>query len=119
MLAEAPRLEPMLGQVLAYGTQHSDQFGSYGLIWHEDGSASVFVSFTADLNVHRSASRRPSTIPDDSIVCQVAVNEATAHNPGDARPRARRAGAFRPSASAARAPSRASRAATRSSLPAS
>jgi hypothetical protein len=32
MMAESPRLEPMLGQVLAYGGQHPDEFGSYGVI---------------------------------------------------------------------------------------
>lgn len=45
MPAESSRLEPMLGQVLAYGGQHRDQFGSYGLVW-DGADASVFVSFT-------------------------------------------------------------------------
>ena len=118
MLAEASRLEPMLGQVLAYGTQHSDQFGSYGLIWHEDGSASVFVSFTADLNVHRSALETTVDHPDDLIVCQVAVNEATAQSIQATLAR-ELDGRFWPSASAARAPSRSCSPQTRSSLPAS
>ena len=33
--AEQRRLEPMLGQVLAYGGDHADQFGGYGLVRNE------------------------------------------------------------------------------------
>jgi hypothetical protein len=78
MTAEQSRLEPMLGEALAYGSQHADQFGTYGLIWHEDGSASVFVSFTADLDVHRAALEPMVEHREDLIVCQVAINGSTA-----------------------------------------
>ena len=74
MMAESTRLEPMLGQVLAYGGQHADEFGSYGLIWQSDGDASVFVSFTSHLDEHRDALRQVVAYPDELIVCQVAVS---------------------------------------------
>ena len=63
MMAEQSRLEPMLGQVLAYGAQYPDQFGTYGLIWHDDGSASVFVSFTADVESTVRRCWQPWSIP--------------------------------------------------------
>jgi hypothetical protein len=46
MTTESSRLEPMLAQVLAYGGEHPDEFGSYGLIWHAGGDASVFIALT-------------------------------------------------------------------------
>lgn len=74
MMAESARLEPMLGQVLAYGGQHADQFGTYGFIWHGAGDASVFISFTSDLDAHRDALAEFVEHPDELIVCQVAVS---------------------------------------------
>lgn len=73
MFAEMSKVEPMLGLVLQYGGQHSEQFGSYGLVWHDVNDASVFISFTADLDVHREALRALVSYPDELIVCQVAV----------------------------------------------
>ena len=74
MMAETARLEPMLGQVLAYGGQHPDEFGTYGLVWHDGGDASVFISFTSDLDVHRAALEAAVAHPDQLIVCQVGVS---------------------------------------------
>ena len=74
MQAELARVEPMLGQVLAYGGQHPDQFGSYGLVWHAGDDASVFISFTSDLDVHRAALEAVVAHPDELVVCQVAVS---------------------------------------------
>jgi hypothetical protein len=71
--SEAGRLEPMLGQVLAYGGQHSTEFGNYGLVWHNDGNASVVISFTGNLDTHRTALRSQVAHPDELIVCQVAI----------------------------------------------
>ena len=71
---EQRRLEPMLASVLAYGGQHPDQFGSYGLVWHGSGDASVFVSFTSDLDVHRAALHQIAEFPDELIVCQVPIS---------------------------------------------
>jgi hypothetical protein len=56
--AESSRLEPMLGQVLAYGMQHADQFGGYGLVWQSADDASVFISFTKNVGEHRAALAR-------------------------------------------------------------
>ena len=74
MLAESARLEPMIGQVLAYGGEHADQFGSYGLVWGSDGDASVFISFTSNLDEHREALGAVVAYPDELVVCQVAVS---------------------------------------------
>ncbi len=74
MQTELARLEPMLGTVLAYGGKHPDEFGSYGLIWQATNDASVFISFTADLDVHREALNSLVAYPDELIVCQVAVS---------------------------------------------
>lgn len=74
MAAEASRLEPMIGQVLAYGSQHPEQFGSYGLIWHDGGDASVFISFTSELAEHRQTLAGMVPFPEELIVCQVAVS---------------------------------------------
>ncbi|BAN02521.1 hypothetical protein [Ilumatobacter coccineus] len=74
MVAESSRLEPMLGQVMAYGGDHPDQFGTSGMIWHGAGDASVFASFTADLDVHRSALSDLVEFPDELIVCQTGAS---------------------------------------------
>jgi hypothetical protein len=75
MQAEVERLEPMIGQVLAYGAGHPDEFGAYGLVWgHSPGDASVFISFTSDLDTHRHALRERVSYPDELLVCQVAVS---------------------------------------------
>lgn len=73
-IAEASRLEPTLGQVLAYGSDHPDVFGSYGLVWRDAGDASVFASFTGDLHPHRDALESIVEFPDDLIVCQVSIS---------------------------------------------
>jgi hypothetical protein len=73
MQTELVRLEPMLGIVLAYGGQHPEEFGSYGLIWQGTNDGSVFISFTADLALHREALNNLVEYPDELIVCQVAV----------------------------------------------
>jgi hypothetical protein len=64
----------MLGVVLAYGGQHRHQFGSHGLIWHGTNEASVFISFTTNLDLHRDALNELVSDPDELIVCQVAVS---------------------------------------------
>jgi len=74
MQTELSELEPMLGTVLAYGQQHRDEFGSYGLIWHGLNDASVFVSFTTNLDQHHAALADVVAHPDELIVCQVAVS---------------------------------------------
>jgi hypothetical protein len=78
MMAESSRLEPMLAQVLAYGGEHPDVFGSYGLIWHDGGDASVFIALTSNLDLHRAALEATVEYPDELIVCQVAVSEKVA-----------------------------------------
>ena len=70
---ESSRLEPMLGQVLAYGQQHADQFGSYGFVWQSADDASVFISFTANVDEHRDALARIVQFPDQLVVCQAAL----------------------------------------------
>jgi len=78
MQTEVARLEPMLGQVLAYGSEHSAEFGNYGLVWHSDGDASVVISFTNDLEAHRTALRSDVAYPNELIVCQVAISGTVA-----------------------------------------
>jgi len=73
MMAEVTRLEPMIGQVLAYGQAHADVFGSYGLVWLGGDDASVFASFTGDLDIHRTALAATVPYPDELVVCQIAV----------------------------------------------
>lgn len=73
MMTESGRLEPMLGHVLGYGAQHPDEFGSYGLVWHASDDASVFVSFTGRLDLHRTELEATVEYPDELIVCQVSV----------------------------------------------
>lgn len=74
MIGESAHLEPMLGQVLAYGGEHPDEFGAYGFIWHDGGDASVFISFTSNLDTHRASLQGLVAYPDELIVCQVAVS---------------------------------------------
>lgn len=78
MLEEASRLEPMLGQVLAYGQAHPDVWGSYGLLWQGAGDASVFVSFTTEIERHRAALVEQVAFPEELVVCQVAITGAEA-----------------------------------------
>jgi hypothetical protein len=77
MTAESSRLEPMIGQVLAYGTEHADEFGTYGLVWHAAGDASVVISLTDNLEAHRSALVDVAAYPDELIVCRAAVSGAS------------------------------------------
>jgi hypothetical protein len=74
MQTEMAKLESMLGIVLAYGGQHADEFGTYGLIWQGANDASVFISFTKNLDLHRDAINKLVAHPDELIVCQVAVS---------------------------------------------
>jgi hypothetical protein len=74
MQTELAKLEPMLGVVLAYGREHRDEFGSYGLIWKATNDASVFISFTQNLNLHRDALNQLVAHPAELIVCQVALS---------------------------------------------
>lgn len=76
--AEVARLEPMLGKVLAYGGQHADEFGGYGLVWHGADDASVVISFATDVDVHRAALSGMVEHPDELVVCQVAVSGVVA-----------------------------------------
>lgn len=73
-LAESHRLEPMLGQVLAYGGEHSAEFGTYGLVWHDRSDASVLISLTGDLDAHRETLEGLVDHPDELIVCQAALS---------------------------------------------
>jgi hypothetical protein len=74
MGAEQARLDPMVGRVLAYGTDHSDEFGTYGLVWHDAGDASVFISLTSNLDTHRAALAQVVEHPDELIVCRAALS---------------------------------------------
>lgn len=76
MYDETSRLEPMLGVVLQYGSEHRDVFGGYGLHRHSSTDASVFVSFTGDLAEHRAALADLVEYPDELIVCQAPASEA-------------------------------------------
>ncbi len=49
------------------------QFGSYGLIWHSETDASVFISFAGELAGHRTALSGIVEFPEELIVCQVAL----------------------------------------------
>ena len=62
------------GGCSAYGTDHADEFGTYGLIWHDAGDASVFISLTTDLDAHRAALAEIVEYPDELIVCQAALS---------------------------------------------
>ena len=54
-LAVSTALESVLGQVLAYGGEHVDEFGGYGLVWDGPRHAAVFAAFASDLSPHRAA----------------------------------------------------------------
>jgi hypothetical protein len=73
-IGESGRLEPMLGQVLAYGGEHREELGTYGLVWRSAGDASVVISFTAHVDAHRSALDQLVEYPDELIVCQAALS---------------------------------------------
>lgn len=79
-LGEAQRLEPMLGIVLAYGGDHPDTFGAYGLVWHGAADASVFVGFTDQLDEHRANLVDIVPFPDELVVCRVAHTEQQARD---------------------------------------
>ncbi|MEM9749151.1 MAG: hypothetical protein AAF945_20855 [Actinomycetota bacterium] len=74
---EQARLEPTLGLVLQYGTEHPDDFGGYGFHWRSDADGVVFASFTGDLDAHEAALRDIVDDPDDVVVCPAAANQAT------------------------------------------
>lgn len=63
----------MLGIVVAYGTEHADSFGSYGLHWIESDDASVFISVTHDIAVHRAALEGMVPFPEELIVCRAVI----------------------------------------------
>ena len=77
-LAVSTALESVLGQVLAYGGEHVDEFGGYGLVWDGPRHAAVFAAFASDLSPHRAALATIVSDPKDLIVCQVAVSERVA-----------------------------------------
>lgn len=77
--AEAGRLGSMIEHVRVYGTQHPDEFGTYGVVWHGGGDASVLISFTENVDVHRSALLSDVEYPDELIVCQAAITGDIAH----------------------------------------
>lgn len=77
-LAVATALEPVLGQVLAYGGAHADEFGGYGLVWDGPRHAAVFAAFASDLKAHRAALDPIVRDPKDLVVCQVAISERVA-----------------------------------------
>jgi hypothetical protein len=77
-MAESARLEPLLAQVLHYGSQHADVFGGYALHWVATDRAEAVAAFVGDLDAHRQALQEFAEDADDLVVCQVAVNEATA-----------------------------------------
>lgn len=53
VIDELERLGPTLAAAQSYGAEHADQFGVAGFHWNGPGDASVFVSFTGDLDEHR------------------------------------------------------------------
>ncbi len=61
--------------VLAYGGEHPDSFGGYGLTWHSSEDASVFVAFSGDVAVHRDALDDLVDHPDELIVCQSVMSD--------------------------------------------
>ena len=69
MLAEATRLEPMLGQVLAYGSERPDEFSGYRLEWIGPNDASVVITMTSDRERHVEALEQVVEFPDELIVC--------------------------------------------------
>lgn len=73
-VAEATRLEPVLGQILTYGSAHRNEFGNYGLLWQSNDDASVFIAFTSHVDEHRDALDKIVAHPEELIVCQVALS---------------------------------------------
>jgi len=69
MLAEATRLEPMLGQVLAYGSERPDEFSGYRLEWIGPNDASVVITMTSDRERHVEALEQLVEFPDELVVC--------------------------------------------------
>jgi hypothetical protein len=70
------RIEPMLGQLVAYGQMHPEVFGGYGLVWHGPDDPSAFVGITHDVASHRAALERGVDHPDDLVVCRSPLNQA-------------------------------------------
>jgi len=70
MLSEAGRLEPMLGQVLAYGGERPDEFAGYRLEWIGPNDASVVITMTGEIERHRSALVDIVEFPDELVVCE-------------------------------------------------
>lgn len=68
-LAEAQRLEPMLGTVLAYGSAHPETFAGYGLAWQSADDASVYIAFSGDVDTHHAELHAQVQNPDELIVC--------------------------------------------------
>jgi hypothetical protein len=75
MGAESGRLEPMLGQVLAYGQAHPDVFAGYGLTWHSANDASVVIALAGDLAGPRAELEQSVLYPDELVICGAAMNE--------------------------------------------
>ena len=67
--AEATRLEPMLGQVLAYGSERPTEFSGYRLEWIDPHDASVVITMVDDADRHRRALQDIVEFPDELIVC--------------------------------------------------
>lgn len=74
-LAEATRLEPMLGTVLAYGIAHPDTFAGYGLAWHTVDDASVFIALSGDAEAAEADLLLQVPYPDELIVCQAMFSD--------------------------------------------
>lgn len=74
MRAEATRLEPMLGQVLAYGSERADEFSGYRLEWIGPSDASVVITMTSDRERHVEALEQVVEFPDELIVCTGPVS---------------------------------------------
>lgn len=69
-LAEAGRLEPMLGTVLAYGAAHPETFAGYGLAWQTADDASVYIALSGDAETEFAELRAQVQYPDELIGCQ-------------------------------------------------
>lgn len=75
LLDETSRLEPMLGQVLAYGTDRPETFAGYGLVWHDVSDASVFIALTGDVAAQRDELLGIVSYPDELIVCAAVLSD--------------------------------------------
>lgn len=78
MTDESSRLEPMLGQVLAYGNAHPDEFAGYGLIWQATNDATVVIALAGDVDAHRSALAQQVAFPDELVVCHAVQSQTAA-----------------------------------------